>query len=76
MNYLNTQKKEEKKEEKRKEEKKEEKKEEEEDKGQVPVGCGGTTDLYTWTQTLEEVQIYIPVDPNLKGKDCNIELHT
>ena len=50
--------------------------EEEEEKGQAPIGNGGSTDLYTWTQTLEEVQIYIPVENTLKGKDCKIELHT
>lgn len=32
--------------------------------------------MYTWTQTLEEVHVYIPVAATLKGKDCKIELHT
>lgn len=53
----------------------EEKKEgEAEDKGQAPVGCGGKNDMYTWTQTLEELQVYIPVETGLKGKECKITM--
>ena len=35
--------------EKKDEERKDEEKKDEEYKGQTPVGCGGKTDLYTWT---------------------------
>ena len=42
--------------EEKKEENGEKKAEDDEDKGPVPVGNGGTTDKYTWTQTLEEVK--------------------
>ncbi len=30
--------------------------------------------MYTWTQTLEELQVYIPVETGLKGKECKISM--
>jgi len=66
------------------EEKKEEKSEnaegkpeekEKEEKRGLP-GNGGSTDKYVWTQTLEELHIYIPVNPSTKGKDLSITLGT
>jgi len=50
-----------------------EKKDDEPKRGTLP-GNGGTTDKYTWTQTLEESHIYIPVPQNIKGKDLVIKL--
>jgi len=49
------------------------KKEEKEEKRGLP-GNGGTTDKYTWTQTLEETHIYIPVAKEIKAKDLIIKL--
>lgn len=42
--------------------------EEEEETGQIPVGNGGTTDRYTWTQTLGEVttNFFLPQDATAK----------
>lgn len=48
------------------------KKEEKEEKRGLP-GNGGTTDKYTWTQTLEEAHIYIPVAKEIKAKELNIK---
>jgi N-terminal conserved domain of Nudc./CS domain len=36
---------------------------------QIPVGNGGSTDQYQWTQTLEEITVLVPVDGSLRGKD-------
>ncbi|CAG9317619.1 unnamed protein product [Blepharisma stoltei] len=48
--------------------------EEEEEKGQVPVGNGGTTDRYIWTQTLGELtaNFFIPADAN--GKNIKVDI--
>jgi len=65
--------------EEKKEEKSEEsgeaKKEEKEEKRGLP-GNGGTTDKYTWTQTLEEIHVYIPVPSNIKTRDLTIKVET
>jgi len=53
--------------------KEETKKEEKEEKRGLP-GNGGTTDKYTWTQTLEDLQVYIPVHKDLKTKDLRLGL--
>lgn len=37
----------------------------EEDKLPAPVGNGGTTDKYTWTQTLSEVNVSIPLPASI-----------
>ena len=49
-------------------------KKEEEAKGPAPVGNGGTNDKYTWTQTLEELHMYIPVDKDVKGKNLKVTM--
>jgi len=36
---------------------------------QIPVGNGGVTDRYYWTQTLHEVTVYVAVPPGTKAKD-------
>ena len=48
----------------------EEAKKKEEDDEKPPVGNGGQTDRYVWTQTLEELIMRIPVDSDVKGKNC------
>jgi len=53
--------------------KEETKKEEKEERRGLP-GNGGTTDKYTWTQTLEELHVYIPVHRDIKTKDLVIKL--
>lgn len=48
----------------------------EEDTGPAPVGNGGTTDKYNWTQTLEELHVYIPVEEGLKAKNLKVAIET
>jgi len=71
-------KKEEKKEEEKKEEEVPEEKEEEDDKEPPPTGNGGSTDTYTWTQTLSTVEVFVPVRPGVKAKQivCDIGVDT
>lgn len=49
-------------------------KEEKEDKEPPPLGNGGKTDKYTWTQTLGALEVYIDVRPGVKAKQicCDI----
>lgn len=54
-----------------KEENKEEKKEDDE---KPPLGNGGSTDRYIWTQTLEELVMKIPVESDVKGKTCQVKM--
>lgn len=54
----------------------EEKKEGEKEEKRGLPGNGGTTDKYTWTQTLEETHVYIPVHANTRAKDFDIRLET
>lgn len=54
----------------------EEKKEEGDSEKDKPLGNGGKTDKYVWTQTLEELHMYIPVPKGLKGKDMKITIET
>ncbi|GLE01324.1 hypothetical protein PINS_up010154 [Pythium insidiosum] len=45
------------------------------DKGkQLPIGNGGITDKYTWTQTLEDVTVLVPVPEGTSAKqiECDI----
>jgi len=51
------------------------KKEEKEERRGLP-GNGGSTDKYTWTQTLEELHVYILVHKDLKKQDLIIKLDT
>jgi len=48
--------------------------EKEEDKTPPPKGNGGTTDRYTWTQTLEEAKMTMTFDPKYKGRDFVVKL--
>jgi len=52
-----------------------EEKKEEEDKEPPPLGNGGSTDKYTWTQTLSALEIMVPVKPGVKAKQitCDIQ---
>merc|ERR1711988_1437538 len=47
---------------------------EEEEKEPPPVGNGGTTDKYTWTQTLGGLEVIIPIKPGTRAKQvvCDI----
>lgn len=47
--------------------------EEEGSKGAVPVNNGGRTDSYSWTQTLQDVTVYIPIADNIKAKFLDIQ---
>lgn len=47
-----------------------------EDGNQVPVGNGGKTGRYTWTQTLDEVSVLLAVPEGTRGKDLNVTLKT
>jgi len=40
----------------------------------APIGNGGSTDKYIWTQTLEEVIVNIPVPPETRGKHLLVDL--
>jgi len=52
--------------------------EEEDNKEPPPLGNGGKTDKYTWTQTLGTLEIFIPVPPGVKAKQiiCDIGAET
>lgn len=41
---------------------------------QIPIGNGGIGDNYYWTQTLNEITVYVDVPTGIKSKDvkCNI----
>ncbi|KAF4750111.1 hypothetical protein FOZ63_015593, partial [Perkinsus olseni] len=39
-----------------------------------PPGNGGSTDKYTWTQTLSAVEVYIPVKPGTRARNVKINL--
>lgn len=44
----------------------------EENRLQIPVGNGGSTPRYKWTQTLEEISVLIGIPKNLHGKDLDV----
>jgi len=56
------------------EEKKADGEDEEESKEPPPLGNGGKTDKYTWTQTLGALEVYVDVRPGVKAKQivCDI----
>merc|ERR1719157_457056 len=56
----------------------EEAEEEEEDKVPPPEGNGGKTDKYTWTQTLNALEVFVAVKPGVKAKQivCDIGVST
>lgn len=43
---------------------------------QIPIGNGGSTSRYVWTQTLEEVTVHIPLPEGIRAKDLNVKLDT
>jgi hypothetical protein len=47
---------------------------EEEDNTPPPIGNGGSTDKYTWTQTLAEVTVTIPLPAGTKAKMLNVDI--
>ena len=46
---------------------------ESEDEGPPLVGNGGTNDKYRWTQTLKELQVFVPVRAGLRSKHLRVE---
>lgn len=48
----------------------------EEDNTPPPLGNGGSTDDYTWTQTLQAVEIFVPVKPGTKAKEVVCDIGT
>jgi N-terminal conserved domain of Nudc./CS domain len=42
---------------------------------QIPVGNGGSTERYQWTQTLEECTVLLGITPGLRAKDLIVSLH-
>lgn len=41
---------------------------------QIPIGNGGSTSRYVWTQTLEEVTVHIPLPEGVRGKDLDVKI--
>lgn len=41
---------------------------------QIPIGNGGSTSRYVWTQTLEEVTVHIPLPEGIRGKDLSVKI--
>merc|ERR1719171_1590835 len=64
--------------EKKAEEKKKDDGEEEDDGAPPPEGNGGKTDKYTWTQTLSNLEVFVPIEPGTKAKQitCDIGVST
>ena len=50
----------------------ERKAEEDDDNEPAPVGNGGTTDKYVWTQTLSELSVCLPLVDNTRARDLNV----
>ena len=46
--------------------------EESEGKGAVPINNGGVCDKYRWTQTLQDLQVLVPVPKGTKAKMLNV----
>jgi len=51
-------------------------KSDEDSKESPPDGNGGTTDKYTWTQTLGALEVFVPVRPGVKAKQLVVEFGT
>jgi len=61
----------------RKDNEKKDEEEDEEDKGKLKPNCGNGADLtkYKWTQTLEEIELSVPiVGGRVKARECSIDL--
>jgi hypothetical protein len=41
---------------------------------QVPVGNGGSTSRYVWTQTLEEVTVHVPLPDGVRARDLDVRI--
>ena len=41
---------------------------------QIPVGNGGSTPRYVWTQTLDEVVVFLPVPEGTRAKDLDVNI--
>ncbi len=41
---------------------------------QIPIGNGGSTSRYVWTQTLEEVTVHIPIPNGTRAKDLHVKI--
>ncbi|KAL7578296.1 hypothetical protein ACA910_012708 [Epithemia clementina (nom. ined.)] len=41
---------------------------------QIPVGNGGTTTTYKWTQTLEECSVIVGIPGGLRAKDLKVDI--
>jgi hypothetical protein len=41
---------------------------------QVPIGNGGSTSRYVWTQTLDEVTVHIPIPEGVRAKDLDVSI--
>jgi len=41
---------------------------------QIPIGNGGSTSRYVWTQTLEEVTVHCPIPIGTRAKDLNVKI--
>jgi len=48
--------------------------EEDEGKGAIPVDNGGTCDNYRWTQTLQDLQVVVPVPKGTKAKFIDVQI--
>eukprot|EP00927_Polykrikos_kofoidii_P051775 TRINITY_DN45565_c0_g1_i1.p1 TRINITY_DN45565_c0_g1~~TRINITY_DN45565_c0_g1_i1.p1 ORF type:complete len:344 (+),score=98.96 TRINITY_DN45565_c0_g1_i1:95-1126(+) len=47
---------------------------EKDDKEPPPLGNGGKTDKYTWTQTLSTLEVFVPVKPGVRAKQLICEI--
>ena len=45
-----------------------------EDGKQIPIGNGGSTSRYVWTQTLEEATVHIPLPEGIRAKDLDVRI--
>lgn len=43
---------------------------------QIPVGNGGSTSLYQWTQTLDEVTVLVPLPQGTRAKDLQVTINS
>jgi hypothetical protein len=48
--------------------------EEEEDNTPPPIGNGGTTDKYVWTQTLKDVNVNFKIASGIRGKHLDVRI--
>mmetsp|Transcript_26469 Transcript_26469/g.88693 ORF Transcript_26469/g.88693 Transcript_26469/m.88693 type:complete len:318 (-) Transcript_26469:184-1137(-) len=47
---------------------------EEEDKGATPINNGGITDKYRWTQTLQDLNVFVDVPPGTSSKQLDVQI--